>query len=282
MAIPIPKGSPEAPLNQKNVIIVCISREVLEGSVVDRNAAFMAARISGLGLRVRAVIVTDRIEGEMVRALRWALEEKPTFVLTTGGLGPGHDDNTRECLAKALGIELVESEQALSFVESSHRRLLAKGLVEEEQVGPDRRRMALVPKGAKSFENPIGSAPGIEIAAGETSIFLLPGVPAEMQAIFRNHVLPRLMEHGPETLRQKRSIDCEGGDEAALTRTLSTVAKRHPGVDVRTRLMDSPNGSRIQITLEAEHHDPVGLEEMLEMAELDLRSRLGLETEHSG
>src|SRR5262249_34351515 len=89
---PRPNASSEAhhgaSVNQKTVIVLCVSREILEGAVVDRNAAFMAARVTDLGFRVRSMQVLDRVENEMVASLKWALETKPAYVLVTGGIGP--------------------------------------------------------------------------------------------------------------------------------------------------------------------------------------------------
>ena len=70
---------------EKSVIILVVSREILEGSVVDRNAAFIANRIDDIGYRVRTIQVCDRVEAEMVATMTWALGQKPTFILVTGG-----------------------------------------------------------------------------------------------------------------------------------------------------------------------------------------------------
>ena len=103
----------------KSVIVLVVSREILEGAVVDRNAAFIANRIDDLGYRVRTIQVVDRVESEMVAALRWALEQKPVFVIVTGGLGPNWDDNTRGCLAKAANLPLKEDQRALEQIVSA-------------------------------------------------------------------------------------------------------------------------------------------------------------------
>ena len=93
----------------KSVIILVVSREILEGSVVDRNAAFIANRIDDIGYRVRTIQVVDRVEAEATAAIKWALDQKPTFVLLTGGMGPNWDDSSRGCLAKAAGLPLEEN-----------------------------------------------------------------------------------------------------------------------------------------------------------------------------
>lgn len=264
-------------MNDKSVIIICVSREILEGAVVDRNAAFMAGRIDGLGLRVRTILMVDRVETEMVQALKWAMEQSPAFTVMSGAMGPNFDDNARACLSKAVGTTPVRSQEALECIQSSYRRLHAKGMIDDPEINPERERMIMVPPGARCFENPIGTAPAVELVVGDTTVFLVPGVPAEMQAMFTHHVLPKMMTQGPSTVRKHRTVDCEGGDESTLSRILSTVQRRHTKVEVRTRMVGTTEKPVIQITLQAEHHDPVELEEMLENAELDIRSRLGLE-----
>lgn len=263
-------------MNHKTVIILCVSREILEGVVVDRNAAFMATRVFDMGFRVRTVQVVDRVESEMVAAVHWALEQKPDFLITTGGMGPGHDDNSRACAAKAAGITLVESAKALEQVKNAYRRLHAQGSVGDEAIHTDRARMAMVPEGAVTYENPIGSAPVVHFQSNGTTVFLLPGVPTEMQRCFTLYVLPAMMAQGPSTLRKSRHIDYPGSDESAIARVVQDVARRHREVKVQTRCY-GPDSGPIRITLTAEHHDPLLLEEMLDRAEMDFRSRVGLE-----
>jgi molybdopterin-biosynthesis enzyme MoeA-like protein len=263
----------------KTVIILCVSREILEGAVVDRNAAFMAARVTDLGFRVRSIQVLDRVEAEMVGSLELALDDKPAYILVTGGLGPGVDDNTRACLAKAAGVGLVENKQSLAQIATAYRRLQAAEVIEDGGMNPDRARMAMVPEGAITYENPIGTAPAVQLAIGPTTVFLLPGVPAEMQRLFLLHVVPTLSKQGPQTIRRSRHIDFPSRDESSLGRVLSDIGRRHRGVMARTHVQGTNQDIVIRITLQAEHTDPVELDALLERAELDLRARLGLEGE---
>lgn len=261
----------------KSVIILCVSREILEGSVVDRNAAFIANRIDDLGYRVRTIQVIDRVEAEMVAALNWALEQKPSFVLATGGIGPNWDDNSRACLAKAAGLPLVQDPQALEYIRSSYRRLHAKELIDDPELTEERAQMAMVPEGAVCYENPIGTAPAVRLRVGATTVFLLPGVPAEMQRLFALHVLPAMSAEGPSTVRGERQVDYHGHDESAISRVLRVVARHHPEISLRTRVQGTDEARTIRMTLVAEDVDPVSLNDRLDRAELDLRARLGLE-----
>ena len=261
----------------KSVIILVVSREILEGSVVDRNAAFIANRIDDIGYRVRTIQVVDRVEGEVTAAITWALEQKPTFVLLTGGMGPNWDDSSRGCLAKAAGLPLEENAKAVESVQASYRRLHAKGVIDDPELTEERRGMASVPKGALCHENTVGTAPAVQLRVGSTIVFLLPGVPAEMQRFFTMHVMPVMSAEGPDTVRGERHVDYHGHDESVISKALAALAKKHPLVSIRTRVQGIEGARTIRLMLVAEQEDPVRLNEVLDLAEQDLRTRLGIE-----
>jgi len=266
-------------LFDKSVILLVVSREILEGSVVDRNAAFIASRIDDIGYRVRTIQVVDRVETEMVATLKWAIEQKPTFVLMTGGMGPNWDDNARHCLSQATGLPLEESPQAAEFVQNSYRRLYAKGIVGSGDLNDSRRGMASVPRGAICYENIVGTAPAVQLRVGDTTVFLLPGVPAEMQQFFTTNVLPVMNAEGPDTIRGERVVDYHGYDLSSISRALADVAKKHPQVQIRTRTQGFERTRVIRIMLVSEHEDQAKLDKILYQAEKDMRERLGVEIE---
>ncbi|HEX6812238.1 MAG TPA: molybdopterin-binding protein [Planctomycetota bacterium] len=261
----------------KSVIILVVSREILEGSVVDRNAAFIANRIDDIGYRVRTIQVVDRVESEVVGAMTWALEQKPTFLLLTGGMGPNWDDSSRSCLAKATGTPLVEDPKALEFIQNSYRRLQAKEVSADATLNASRRRMASVPKGSICYENVVGTAPAVQLRVGHTTVFLLPGVPAEMQRFFTTHVMSVMSAEGPNTVRGERNVDYHGRDESSISQVLAETAKKHPLVSIRTRVQGIEDARTIRIMLVAEQEDPVQLNDLLDRAEQDMRDSLGLE-----
>lgn len=261
----------------KSVIILVVSREILEGSVVDRNAAFIANRIDDLGYRVRTIQVVDRVESEMVAALRWALDQRPKFVIMTGGIGPNWDDNTRACLAKATNLPLKEDKRALEQIKNAYRRMNAKGLIREVELTEARAGMARVPEGSICHENTVGTAPAVQLRVGPTTVFLLPGVPGEMQRLFTQHVLPAMSADGPVTVRGERQLDYHSQDESAISRVLRDLAKDHPQISLRTSVRGTEDALTIRVRLVAEHTDPLALDEVLERADADLRARLGIE-----
>lgn len=245
--------------------------------MLDRNANFMAERLSGMGVRVVSIQVLDDVPEEMVAAFRRALEREPAYILTTGGMGPGHDDRTRECVAEATGLPLVLDERAREMLEKSYRRLFAKGLVEDPVLNEERLKMARVPKGSVCYENPIGTAPAVSLRVGKTTFFLLPGVPEEMQRMFQLYVAPALLAEGTGSYRKARHIEYPGSDESALSRMLADLVRRHPGVQAKARPHGSGTDAGLRITLFGEHSDEKELDRLLGDAEADLRARLGLE-----
>jgi len=262
-------------LHDNSVIILVVSREILEGAVLDRNAAFIGNRAVELGYRVRSIQVVDRDEGEVIAAIRWALEQKPAYVMVTGGLGPSFDDNSRTCAAKAIGLPLREDSRGLELLKKSYQRLYAKGAVEDAELNDERRRMALVPAGATCFENPIGTGPAVQIAVGDTKLILLPGVPAEMQRLFLVHIVPQLTAGSPDISRGKRQVDYHTTDESSISQSLRELSKSHAEVSFRTRVLGDGDSRVLRVELVAEDKDQKKVDERLNRAEAELRQRVG-------
>jgi nicotinamide-nucleotide amidase len=263
-------------LSTKNVFIFCLGRELLEGSVLDRNGNFMAKSIDRLAFRVQSIQIIDEVRKEMVETFRSAIALKPAYVITTGGMGPGHDDITREAVAEAAGLPLVRDDRAIEMLEKSYKRLVAKGAVESAELNEDRSGMADVPDGSICYENPMGTAPAVRLRVGETTFFLLPGVPEELQRLFDLYVIPALAADGPGIIKKSRHVEWPGGDESALKRILTDINRRFPEIHTRARVIGEDQLS-LRVSLFGEHADEDELDNLLSRAEADLRARLGLE-----
>ena len=261
----------------KTAWIFCVGRDLLEGIVLDRNANFIATRLSDLGIRVRSIQTVDGVQTEMVAALRAAVATAPNYVFCAGGMGPSHDDITRDAVAEVFGLPLEKNTVAVEMVERAFRRLLAKGGTTSAAMNDTRLRIAHLPKGARPFENPVGTGPACMVVARGITCVLLPGVPEELQRIFSLHVAPMLKAEGLANLRKTRTIDYAGHDESAISAVLADHGKRFPGVSSRTIRHGTEESMSIRITLFGEHTDAHALDELLERAEADLRTRLGVE-----
>ncbi len=265
-------------LYDRTTIIFCMGRELLEGMVLDRNAHFMANHLTQLGFRVRTIQVLDDVEQEVVAAFRQALALEPSYILVTGGMGPGINDITRQCAAEAAGLKLVLDETAQTYLQNSYRRLFAKGVVDSPDLDEERLKMATIPAGATCFENASGTAPAVSFKTGKTTFFLLPGQPEELRRLFTQFAQPHLEKDGPSGFRETVHIDYPGGDESVVSRLLGDLGRRHPDVHSRARLQGNAENLTIRIVLSVEGNDKQALQKDLQAAAADLRARLGLET----
>ena len=168
--------------------IINTGSELLLGSTFNSHGAWLGQRLMELSLRVqRLVIVPD---GDPIRA---AIKESiavSDVVIVTGGLGPTSDDITREATAEALGVELIEDEHAVRCIEAYFEKI-------ERPMTPSNLKQAQHPCGADVLPNPHGTAPGVYVPprlGGDSAcaIFLLPGPPHEMNAMYKAEVEPRL------------------------------------------------------------------------------------------
>jgi len=153
------------------VAVVTVGDELLSGDTDNTNATWLCSQLSERGVDVeRVVVVPDRI-GDIARVVNEARADYDA-VLVSGGIGPTHDDVTMDAVAAAVGVDLVENDVALEWIveEGAYARQdLATGT-------------AHLPVGARPLHNEVGVAPGCEIE----SVYVLPGVPAEMEAMFES------------------------------------------------------------------------------------------------
>ncbi len=167
--------------------IINTGSELLLGSTLNTHGAWLGQELLGLGLRVQRLITVpdgDPIRDELKQSI--AVSDA---VIVTGGLGPTSDDVTREATAEALGVDLIEDEHAVRCIEAFFTRL-------GREMTPSNLKQALHPVGADVLPNPNGTAPGVYVPPrlGDSScaIFLLPGPPHEMHAMYHAEVAPRL------------------------------------------------------------------------------------------
>jgi nicotinamide-nucleotide amidase len=167
-----------------NAEIVAIGSELLLGQIVDTNSAWMAQRLTALGVNLYFKSVVGDNPGRMRDAIARALE-RADIVITSGGLGPTQDDLTREIVAEVTGRKLVFDDGLLEQVEEHFRR---RG----RTMTPNNRRQAYLPEGAIPVKNPNGTAPCFIVEDPRGVVFSLPGVPVELKWLFEHEVEPYL------------------------------------------------------------------------------------------
>lgn len=167
-----------------NAEIVAIGSELLLGQIVDTNSAWMAQRLTALGVNLYFTSVVGDNPGRMREVIQRALE-RADIVITSGGLGPTQDDLTREIVAEVTGRKLILDAGLLEQVEEHFRR---RG----RTMTPNNRRQGYMPEGAIPVKNPNGTAPSFIVEDPRGVVFSLPGVPVELKWLFENEVEPYL------------------------------------------------------------------------------------------
>jgi molybdenum cofactor synthesis domain-containing protein len=235
--------------NMPTAEILSIGSELIEGLRTNTNATWLARRLTAIGIRVTRITTVGDVVEDVAAAVRASLSRSPDVIVITGGLGPTIDDRTSEALALATRRRLVLDPAALEVIKLSYERMHARGLILHKGISSARRKMAFIPDGATALPNPVGTAPGIRLMQGKTLIICLPGVPAEMRAIFTKYVRGDLVKFGQA--QHRVSIDVRGIDEATLAPLLERLAKKFPRLDVRSYPSGKGVKGRIRVMLVA-------------------------------
>lgn len=222
--------------------IVGIGTELLLGQIANTNAQWMGERLAEIGVDVlHHQVVGDNLD-RIADALRLGLS-RSDVVIATGGLGPTHDDLTREATADALGEPLAEDARLVAALQ---RRFRAYG----PMPSANRKQATRIPS-AVALDNPIGSAPGWWVDRDECVLVLLPGVPAEMRRMWREQAEPRIRGRFSLPDLHVRSVKTFGIGESALAERLGAllgaddpragIYARDDGVHVRFTTRGDPS-----------------------------------------
>jgi molybdenum cofactor synthesis domain-containing protein len=193
--------------------VLVIGDEILSGRTRDQNINYIAAHCTRVGIRLQEVRVVADDEGAIVEAVN-ALRARYSYVITTGGIGPTHDDITADAIAKALGVPIDEDARAAKLLHD----FFAKRGVEPTLA---RMRMARIPHGAELIANAVSVAPGFMIG----NVIVLAGVPDVMQVML-DDVTPRLRT-GSKILTATIKLSRAEGDVADL---FASHQKKFPDV----------------------------------------------------
>jgi molybdenum cofactor synthesis domain-containing protein len=193
--------------------LLVIGDEILSGRTKDKNIGYIAEYLTAIGIELKEVRVVADDETAIVDALN-ALRHRWTYVFTTGGIGPTHDDITADCVAKAFGVSIGYDPRAVAIM----RERFA-----EHELNEARMRMTRIPEGADLVLNKVSRAPGFWIG----NVIVMAGVPTVMQAML-DEVAPKL-KTGAKVLSETVRADAREGD---IGTALGEVAKAHPEVTI--------------------------------------------------
>jgi nicotinamide-nucleotide amidase len=250
--------------------ILCIGTELLLGNITNGNARWLAEQLAALGLpHHRQTVVGDNRE-RLMAAVREAAG-RCRVLITTGGLGPTPDDLTTEALAAAFDTPLVEHPEIWAEIQA---RLTARGRV----CSPSNRQQAFLPAGAQVLPNPTGTAPGIiwtppagaGIQPGFT-VLTFPGVPSEMEAMWRATAEPWLRAAGlAEGVFASRMLRFWGVSESALAEQMADLLEGE-----NPTLAPYAGAGEVKLRLTAHAGSEPEAQALLAPLEAEIRSRTG-------
>ncbi|MFD1744025.1 competence/damage-inducible protein A [Rhizobium helianthi] len=195
--------------------MLAIGDELLSGRTKDKNIGHLADVLLLSGIDLKEVRIVSDEEDAIVEALN-ALRSRYTYVFTSGGIGPTHDDITADAVSKAFGLPCEHDAEAMRILGEMYKR-------REMEFTEARQRMARMPRGARHIANPVSTAPGFIVE----NVFVMAGVPQVFQAMVDN-ILPEL-QTGARMLT--RSLPC-GYGEGDIGTLLAAIQKTHPETSI--------------------------------------------------
>ena len=230
--------------------IICVGNELLIGKTLNTNAHWLGKQATNLGVNVKRITVVQDLVDEIANVIREAIERKPQFIITTGGLGPTFDDKTLEGIAKALNRKLEINQKALAMVEGKYVEYARKRqLPTSIELTPARVKMATLPEKTEPINNPIGTAPGVRVDVEGTVLFALPGVPSEMEAIFTETIVSLLKQAVGDRVFCEKSMFVDNMMESHLAPLIDKVMSGNAGVYIKSHPLGVENKPHIEIHL---------------------------------
>ena len=190
--------------------MIVIGDEILSGRTIDRNIGHLAGMMTAIGIDLKEVRIVADEEADIVAAVN-ALRSRYTYVFTTGGIGPTHDDITADSIAAAFNVPCEFDEKAMTLLAENYKK---RGM----EFTDARKRMARMPAGATHIDNPVSTAPGFRIG----NVHVMAGVPSVFQAMLDN-VVPTLRT-GAKLL--SAMVPCPHG-EGVIGGPLAEIQRRH-------------------------------------------------------
>ncbi|MBX9926049.1 MAG: competence/damage-inducible protein A [Hyphomicrobiaceae bacterium] len=184
--------------------VLVIGDEILSGRTKDQHIGWIADHLTAIGIDLKEVRIVPDDGPSIIDALT-ALRHRHTYVFTTGGIGPTHDDITADCVAKAFGVTIGIDQRAVDMMTPHYA---SRGV----ELTPARLRMARIPSGATLVANPISAAPGFMIG----NVIVMAGVPLIMRAMLED--ASRHLSRGPPVLSRSIKVAHPEGEIAELLR----------------------------------------------------------------
>jgi nicotinamide-nucleotide amidase len=248
--------------------VVAVGTELLLGQIVDTNSSYIGEHLAAVGIASHLQLkVGDNLD-RVVEAFIIALKDADAIIVC-GGLGPTHDDLTRDAIARMMGVELLHDDAVAAVIEEMFfrrgRRMSANNL-----------RQAMVPVGARIIEQTRGTAPGLMCPVGDKMIYAVPGVPHEMHDMLSRAVLPDLLARsGEKAVISSRVLRTWGESESALNERLDPIIEELEEVGNPTLAFLASGWEGIKVRLTAKADSQLEADELLSQWEAKVRALVG-------
>ncbi len=236
-------------MSNQTCAFLIIGNEILSGRTQDKNLAVLAEKLVAKGVTLAEVRIVRDEKAAIIQAVQ-ALSRAYDYVMTSGGIGPTHDDITSACIAEAFAVALHRDPAAVAMLASHYT---------PEDLNAARLKMADVPKGSTLIENPVSKAPGFRVQ----NVFVMAGVPRIFTAMLDN-VLLSLQDGDPVLSRTVSTLKGEG----TIAEILSAVQARHTSVEIGS--YPYFRQGQIGVSLVLRSTDP----DLLDTAAIDLEQAL--------
>jgi molybdenum cofactor synthesis domain-containing protein len=232
--------------------VLLIGDEILSGRTRDKNLGYIADFLTALGIDLLEARVVGDNEAAIVAAVN-DLRSRYSYVFTTGGIGPTHDDITADAVAKAFGVPIDHDPQAVALLQAFFSEI-------GREPNEARMRMARLPQGARMIPNPVSKAPGFQIG----NVHVMAGVPAIMQAMLQE-LAPGLARGVP---MRSAAVTIRAG-EGDIAAGLGSIQKAHPTVVIGSYPFEADDGFAAQIVLRSRDDQALAaaLEEVRKLAQ---------------
>src|SRR5437667_5818713 len=212
--------------------LLVIGDEILSGRTKDKNIGYVAEYLTAIGIDLAEVRVVADTEAAIVEALS-TLRQRYTYVFTTGGIGPTHDDITADAVAKAFGVPIDHDPKAVDILLTWFKHI-------GREPNEARLRMARIPHGATLIENPVSKAPGFQIG----NVFVMAGIPKVMQAMMEE--AGKRLSGGIPMRSVAITVDAGEGD---IAKPLKDIQDRYPAVIIGSYPFEGSRGFAATLVL---------------------------------
>lgn len=234
-----------------------MGNEILDGVILDTNTQWLIQKLKPLNYTVTETLTVRDDTHEIAKAINRMKEDDIHLVITTGGLGPTHDDMTLLGVAETFSLPMKLNQHAYDIVERQYKLYYERGIVDTPEITDARRKMAVFPEGATPLDNRAGGAPGVLLEFDGFVVVSLPGVPSELKWIFENQLVPILKKRATGHYYEK-IIHLNLRDESTLAPLIDEAMKTDPEVYIKSMVKSyGEPGIRLWVSCHGENTEEI-------------------------